>query len=263
MKSVNPFVIDMNLLVPVLVDTGAGLSIIPKKLCKNPKPIKKLSVKGVTGNSLQLAWTAELTLDIGFDDNSTHKFYVADIDQDYIIMGLDYMIPRGLFPVPHRNLLVEEKTGRSVQMVACSNNNFSTDEVWDKFLSTRAAGTSSKNDPTTSTVQLCEEPNEINEKKCHFAKNSVYLLGHTITSRGLQPLSDKVAAISNLLPPTNLTELRRFLGSLNYYRNFLPGIAETLAPLTNFLRGEKKPKKTKIKWEDTHHYQFDLCATLV
>ena len=483
MKSVNPFVIDMNLLVPVLVDTGAGLSIIPKKLCKNPKPIKKFPVKGVTGNSLQLAWTAELTLDIGFDDNSTHKFYVADIDQDYIIMGLDYMIPRGLFPVPHRNLLVEEKTGRSVQMVACSNNNFSTDEIWDKFLSTPAAGTSSKNDPTISTVQLCEAPNEIgekkcwemlysyprltseeeyfsparhghaldmelvdtsplfqrprrcnvekqriiddnfhsavkngsaitgssswvspvtivkkkdgspricvdyvklnartipihypipliqslptrlssssryfstldmrsaylalplteraskyaaittvngnylplrttfglrnapakfcelvaemisglehcvyaymddflvfsntledhyqhldallkrlddygmfvNEKKCHFAKNSVYFLGHTITSRGLQPLSDKVAAISNLLPPTNLTELRRFLGSLNYYRNFLPGIAETLAPLTNFLRGEKKPKKTKIKWEDTHQKAFDTA----
>ena len=48
--------------------------------------------------------------------------------------------------------------------------------------------------------------------KCSFAKSSVNFLGYTISSTGLSTNPGKVEAIRNFPVPTNLTELRRFLG---------------------------------------------------
>ncbi len=40
--------------------------------------------------------------------------------------------------------------------------------------------------------------------------------------------------------PTNLKELQSFLGLLNFYRQFLPGIPKILLPLIDALRGGGK-----------------------
>lgn len=43
-----------------------------------------------------------------------------------------------------------------------------------------------------------------------------------------------------LTPPKNLTELRRFLGKVNYNRKFINNITEILEPLHQLLRKENK-----------------------
>ena len=55
----------------------------------------------------------------------------------------------------------------------------------------------------------------LNGKKCQFYQNSIRFLGHLIDKDGIHPDPDKVAAISEMEPPTNVTELRRFLGMAN------------------------------------------------
>jgi hypothetical protein len=41
-------------------------------------------------------------------------------------------------------------------------------------------------------------------------------------------------------PPQDVKQLQQFLGMVNFYRRFLPGIARTLQPLTNALKGAPK-----------------------
>ena len=55
---------------------------------------------------------------------------------------------------------------------------------------------------------------------------------------GIQPLQDKVNAITNAPAPTNVSELRSYLGMINYYQKFLPNLSSVLAPLHGLLRNE-------------------------
>ena len=50
-------------------------------------------------------------------------------------------------------------------------------------------------------------------------------------SHGLHPTDDKIRAIRYARSPTNVTELRSFLGLINYYGKFLPSLSTLLAPL--------------------------------
>ena len=47
-------------------------------------------------------------------------------------------------------------------------------------------------------------------------------------------------AIVDAPAPRNVTELRSFLGLVNYYGNFLPDLATTLSPLYSLLQKQKR-----------------------
>lgn len=75
-----------------------------------------------------------------------------------------------------------------------------------------------------------------NKKKCEFLKSSVEYLGHRIDAEGLHPTSDKVRAVKEAPEPTSKTELRCFLGLINYYSKFLPNLSTILSPLHHLLK---------------------------
>ena len=62
----------------------------------------------------------------------------------------------------------------------------------------------------------------LNRDKCQFAKTTVKFLGHIIGPDGIQPDPDKVKAIMSMPKPTNITEVRRFLGMTNQLSKFSP-----------------------------------------
>ena len=72
----------------------------------------------------------------------------------------------------------------------------------------------------------------LKEKKCEFSLKEVKLLGFMVSSKGLSPDPDKVAAIRDMAAPTNRKEIKRLLGSTNYYRQLMPNYAEVVAPMT-------------------------------
>ena len=80
---------------------------------------------------------------------------------------------------------------------------------------------------------------------------SVEYLGHVISASGLKPAPEKIRAIVEAPTPQNLTQLRSFLGLVNYYAKFLPQLSTTLAPLYSLLQ-----KKTKWKWTSTQEEAF-------
>jgi cleavage and polyadenylation specificity factor subunit 1 len=80
----------------------------------------------------------------------------------------------------------------------------------------------------------------INPAKCVFAVSSLKFLGHMVDEAGITPLPRHVAAVQDCPPPTDIKQLQRFLGLINFYRRFLPAVARTLKPLTDLLKGSPK-----------------------
>ena len=78
------------------------------------------------------------------------------------------------------------------------------------------------------------------KEKCHFMRNSVTYLGHVIDSEGIHATPDKIKAIVEAPIPTNVQQLRSFLGLLNYYRKFLPNLASIIQLLNDLLRKNKR-----------------------
>ncbi|CAK1585318.1 unnamed protein product [Parnassius mnemosyne] len=78
----------------------------------------------------------------------------------------------------------------------------------------------------------------INTSKCVFGASTVTFLGYTVSPEGVKSLTSKVQAIKDFPVPKNVKELRRFLGMLNF--RFVPGAAETQAPLNSLLTGAVK-----------------------
>ena len=72
--------------------------------------------------------------------------------------------------------------------------------------------------------------------KCEFMLPSVEYLGHKISDKGLQPTEGKIKAVVEAPAPQNVSQLKAFLGMLNYYAKFLLNISSRLAPLYKLLQ---------------------------
>ena len=81
----------------------------------------------------------------------------------------------------------------------------------------------------------------LNSEKCEFSKNSVKFLGHVIDEVGIHPDPNKVQAILDIKAPTNVVELRRFLGMVTYLSKFSPNLSQKIKPLKGLL-------STKNEW---------------
>ena len=79
--------------------------------------------------------------------------------------------------------------------------------------------------------------------KCKFLQETVEYLGHVISSQGIHTSPKKVEVIKMASTPRNITELRSFLGIVNYYGKFIAGLANICAPLNELLR-----KATIWRW---------------
>ena len=76
-------------------------------------------------------------------------------------------------------------------------------------------------------------------EKCHFGVTQVEFLGRTISSEGVLPQSHKIQNFLNkLIFPKSKMALQRYLGFVNYYRNYIPRMAEKLNPFYKLLKTE-------------------------
>ena len=71
----------------------------------------------------------------------------------------------------------------------------------------------------------------LNKEKCEFGKTTIKFLGHIITPEGISPDLHKTTAVKNMKQPSNVSELRGFLGMANQLRKFSSSITELTKPL--------------------------------
>nr|GEY05927.1 uncharacterized protein [Tanacetum cinerariifolium] len=76
-------------------------------------------------------------------------------------------------------------------------------------------------------------------EKCSFAQNEVEFLGHKIKYGGLMMDGAKIKAIQDWEQPTKVTELRSFLGLVNYYGRFIMGYSTIASSLMDLLKKNK------------------------
>jgi len=79
---------------------------------------------------------------------------------------------------------------------------------------------------------------QVNLEKTQLLRIQVEFLGYVVTTDGIHADEKKVRAIKDMPPPTNLKELKSFLGMTSYYRKFIYDYAKVSKPLTKFMRGE-------------------------
>ena len=90
-----------------------------------------------------------------------------------------------------------------------------------------------------------------NEKKCLIGHSRVNYLGHWISKTGVEADGEKVKTMVNWPQPTNVSELRGFLGLTGYYRRFVKNYGNIAAPLTKLLQ------KNGFHWGDDATAAFE------
>ena len=98
----------------------------------------------------------------------------------------------------------------------------------------------------------------LRKEKCVFGAAEVTYLGYKIDAQGLHPVESKVQAIMDAPSPSNLTELKAYLGLLNYYGRFMPALSTVLSPLHELLR-----KNVRWKWTDSQQKAFQESKQLL
>lgn len=88
----------------------------------------------------------------------------------------------------------------------------------------------------------------VNASKCVLGAKQVVFLGHSISADGVRPPQDRVKALLDYKPPETVQGMRRFLGVLNYYRNFIPQAAKFQAPLIDAVVSTNSKGKKPFPW---------------
>lgn len=97
----------------------------------------------------------------------------------------------------------------------------------------------------------------LNASKCIFGASEFDFLGSRVSSEGATPMTKRVEAILNYGKLKTISDLRRFLGAVNFYRRSLPKAAETQAPLNALLQGSTKNDKREISWTSELEKAFE------
>ena len=102
---------------------------------------------------------------------------------------------------------------------------------------------------------------KLKKEKCVFLAPEVTYLGFKISKDGVTPVKEKVEPLLKASPPSDVSQLKSFLGMVNYYHRHLPNLADVLEPLHELLR-----KNTSWSWSEVHQKAFEdtkllLCSS--
>ena len=83
--------------------------------------------------------------------------------------------------------------------------------------------------------------------KCAFGHPVIEFLGRSITSKGVAPIEEKIDKfLKTIKLPTSVKSLQRYIGFVQFYRRYIPKLAEKLIPPYELLRKDVKYELTQI-----------------
>jgi transposase InsO family protein len=94
--------------------------------------------------------------------------------------------------------------------------------------------------------------------KCYFGKSEAQYLGHIVSRDGVKPDPSKIAAVENFSVPQTLTDVRSFLGIVNYYHRFVPDLGTLAEPLYYLMK-----KNVHFNWNEQCQAAFEKIKVLL
>jgi hypothetical protein len=108
-------------------------------------------------------------------------------------------------------------------------------------------------------LRRCQERGiKLNKDKFELKLQEITFMGHRIGIKGLQPDPDKVKAVREMKPPSNIEELRRFIGMVTFLGKFLPHLSTVMEPLRNLTK-----KNVPWNFSTTQMTAFESVKRLV
>ncbi|UYV79824.1 K02A2.6-like [Cordylochernes scorpioides] len=99
---------------------------------------------------------------------------------------------------------------------------------------------------------------KLKKDKCKFVQREIEYLGHLIKEDGIRPLDHKVQALQKAKSLKNISELRSFLGLVNYYGKCIPNLPDLLRPLHELLH-----KKNCWSWTKECEEAIEKCKSSI
>jgi hypothetical protein len=99
---------------------------------------------------------------------------------------------------------------------------------------------------------------QLNDKKCRYFQTEIDYLGMRITNGVMKVLPERIQPILDICAPQSKKQVQEFLGLVNFYREFCPGLAETAIPLYQLTH-----KDQSFEWTDTHQRAFEGVKKLL
>lgn len=89
-------------------------------------------------------------------------------------------------------------------------------------------------------VKLKSAGLKLNQEKCKFFQPKISYLGFSIDKNGLSKDETRISSVVNSPIPRNVSEVRAFLGMVNYYSKFITNFSQKMLPLYDLLKKENK-----------------------
>ena len=104
---------------------------------------------------------------------------------------------------------------------------------------------------------------KLNINKCFLGKPKVKFLGFQLSKNLISPDPAKTEAINLYPEPTNLKELRRFIGMANYLYSFVEKFSNVCAPLVALVTKAEKAGSKGIVWSESAQKAFDALKAAI
>ena len=120
--------------------------------------------------------------------------------------------------------------------------------------------TAQVHDETLSVVleRISNAGLQLNIEKCQIGKNTLKFLGYTLSSKDIEPNEEFVEAIIKTPCPSNVHELRSFLGLASFYSKFVPNFATVVEPICMLSR-----KGNDFVWTQKANKSFELVKKII
>ncbi|RDY03423.1 Retrovirus-related Pol polyprotein from transposon 17.6, partial [Mucuna pruriens] len=91
----------------------------------------------------------------------------------------------------------------------------------------------------------------LNFKNCHFMVTEGIVLGHLVSTRGIEVDKSKIDIITSLSNPTSVQEVFSFLGHAEFYKRFIKNFSKITLPLSKLLQ-----KDVELKFDQPYVEAF-------